>query len=73
MAFGTVQWFDPKRGIGFIISDDHIDVFVDIAHIKVSGLEALTKGQRIEFDIYWDQENNRARAARNIKIAKGHA
>jgi cold shock CspA family protein len=68
MTLGVVQWFDLKRGVGFIHSDDHMDIFVDLANVKASMLEDLIKGQRIEFDIYWDQENNKARAARNIKI-----
>lgn len=70
MTLGVVQWFDVKRGLGFIRSDDHMDIFVDSANIISSGLESIIKGQRIEFDIYWEQENNKARAARNIKILK---
>jgi cold shock CspA family protein len=70
MTHGVVQWFDLERGVGFICSDDHMDIFVDIANVKASMLEVLIKGQRIEFDIYWDQEKSKARAARNIKILK---
>jgi CspA family cold shock protein len=68
MITGTVQWFDPNRGVGFIRSDDGLEIFVDIVNVRISNLEILLKGQRLEFDVHVDQENNKAAAARNIKL-----
>jgi CspA family cold shock protein len=70
MTLGTVQWFDHKRGCGFVRSDEGEDIFVDLANVKASNLETIQKGERINFDIHRDPENNKAAAARNIKFVK---
>ena len=51
MATGTVKWFDPNRGYGFIRSEQGEDVFVHISAVEASGLQALEEGQAVEFDI----------------------
>ena len=51
MSVGTVKWFNPARGFGFIQPDDGTkDVFVHISAVERSGLGNLGEGQRIEFD-----------------------
>jgi cold shock protein len=51
MATGTVKWFDPNRGYGFIRPEQGEDVFVHISAVQASGLQALQEGQAVEFYI----------------------
>jgi cold shock protein len=51
MASGTVKWFDPNRGYGFIRPEQGEDVFVHISALQASGLQTLQEGQAVEFDI----------------------
>ena len=50
MAQGTVKWFNPDKGFGFIAPDDGTaDVFVHHSAIKTDGYRSLQDNQRIEF------------------------
>ena len=50
MAIGTVKWFDPRRGYGFIQPEDGLqDVFVHISAVERSGIGNLHEGQRVSF------------------------
>lgn len=52
MANGTVKWFNPTKGFGFIVSDEGgSDVFVHITAVEKAGLRGLQEGQRLSFDI----------------------
>ncbi|MFI4986539.1 MAG: cold-shock protein [Alphaproteobacteria bacterium] len=52
MAMGTVKWFKSDRGFGFITpKDGSRDVFVHIAALSQSGLERLTEGQQVEYEV----------------------
>jgi CspA family cold shock protein len=51
MASGTVKWFDPNRGYGFIRPEQGEDVFVHLSAVEASGLPTLQEGQAVEFDI----------------------
>ena len=51
MATGTVKWFDPNRGYGFIRPEQGEDVFVHISAVQASGLQTSQEGQAVEFDI----------------------
>lgn len=52
MSQGTVKWFDPKKGFGFIEVDGGSgDVFVHWRSIEASGFRSLEESQRVEFDI----------------------
>ncbi len=49
---GTVKWFNPDKGYGFIArTDGGPDVFVHQTAIKTEGFRTLQEGQRVEFDI----------------------
>ena len=51
MATGTVKWFDPKKGYGFIQPDDGgKDVFVHISAVENAGLSGLNDGQKVSYD-----------------------
>ena len=48
---GTVKWFNPVKGYGFIESDSGEDVFVRYSAVLSQGYKSLQEGQRVEFDI----------------------
>ncbi len=67
MATGTVKWFNPVKGYGFIQpSDGGRDVFVHISAVERSGLGTLTEGQRVSFDVTTERGKQ---AATNLKAA----
>jgi cold shock protein len=52
MAQGTVKWFNPTKGYGFIQpSSGGKDVFVHISAVERAGLSTLNEGQAIEYEI----------------------
>ena len=52
MASGTVKWFDPIKGYGFIQpSDGSRDAFVHISAVERAGLKSLREGQEVEYDL----------------------
>ena len=52
MSTGTVKWFNPNKGFGFITPDDGgQDVFVHITAVKDAGLETINEGDRVRFDL----------------------
>jgi cold shock protein len=68
MPSGTVKWFDPRKGYGFIQPDDGSkDVFVHISAVERSGLGQLVEGQKVEFDIERGQQGKTAAA--NLRAA----
>ena len=68
MPTGTVKWFNPTKGYGFIKPSGGgggKDVFVHISAVERAGLSSLNDGQAIEYEI----ENNRGKeSAVNLKI-----
>jgi cold shock protein len=65
MATGTVKWFNPTKGYGFIQpSGGGRDVFVHISAVERAGLNSLNEGQTVEYEI----ESNRGKeSAVNLK------
>jgi CspA family cold shock protein len=52
MATGTVKWFNPQKGYGFIQpSDGSREVFVHVSAVERAGLATLSEGQRLSFDL----------------------
>jgi cold shock protein len=53
MATGTVKWFNPTKGYGFIqpSGGGGKDVFVHISAVEQAGLSTLNEGQSIEYEI----------------------
>ena len=66
MATGTVKWFNPARGFGFIQPDDGSkDVFVHVSALERSDLAQLLEGQKVQFDV--ERGQNGKLAATNLK------
>ena len=56
MATGTVKWFNPNKGYGFIAPEEgDKDVFVHISAVEKAGINGLNEGQKVSFDT---SENN---------------
>jgi CspA family cold shock protein len=70
MASGTVKWFDPNRGYGFIRPEQGEDVFVHISAVQASGLQTLQEGQAVEFDI---QQGPKGPQATNLRPRQARA
>ncbi len=57
MAIGTVKWFNPVKGYGFIQPEDGSkDVFVHISAVERSGIGNLREGQKLSFDLERGQQ-----------------
>ncbi len=55
MTVGTVKWFNPVKGYGFIQPDDgDKDAFVHISAVEAAGLDGLREGQKVEFELISD-------------------
>jgi cold shock protein len=68
MAIGTVKWFNPTKGYGFIQPDDGSkDVFVHISAVEQSGIGNLQEGQKLSFDVERGQQGKVS--AVNLKTA----
>ena len=60
---GTVKWFNPEKGYGFIEVEGDKDVFVHYSEIQDEGFKTLDEGQEVEFEIV---EGNRGPQAANV-------
>ena len=52
MPVGTVKWFNPVKGYGFITPEDGgKDAFVHISAVERAGIGTLREGQKVEFEL----------------------
>ena len=66
MATGTVKWFNPQKGFGFIQPDNGgKDVFVHISAVEKAGLSTLNEGQTVEYE---EMPNKGKTSAENLKV-----
>ncbi len=67
MAIGTVKFFDAAKGFGFIQPENgEKDVFVHISAVQNAGMDSLSEGQRIEYEVVTERGKL---AASNLKNA----
>ena len=67
MAVGTVKWFNPGKGFGFITpKDGSKDVFVHISAVERAGLQRLAEGQLVEYEI--ERSPNGKTSATNLTV-----
>ena len=48
---GTVKWFSPQKGFGFIIDENGKEIFVHYSGLNMEGFKTLDDGQAVEFDV----------------------
>jgi CspA family cold shock protein len=68
MATGTVKWFNPTKGYGFIqpqTGGGGKDVFVHISAVEKAGLTSLNEGQHVEYELV---TNRGKTSAENLKV-----
>jgi CspA family cold shock protein len=68
MATGTVKWFNPTKGYGFIQPQGGgggKDVFVHISAVEKAGLTTLNEGQHVEYELV---TNRGKTSAENLKV-----
>ena len=67
MSLGTVKWFNPRKGYGFInVDDSEKDVFVHSNEITGAGFRnELYENQRVEFEIV---EGQKGPMAKDVKV-----
>ncbi len=67
MAIGTVKWFNPAKGFGFVAPEDKsTDVFIHISALERAGISGLVEGQKIEFELGTGRDGRTS--AENIKL-----
>ena len=65
MAEGTVKWFNPDKGYGFISREDGEDLFVHFSEIQMEGFKTLEEGQAVVFEVTTGQ--NGKQQASNVR------
>jgi CspA family cold shock protein len=67
MATGTVKWFNPDKGFGFIQPEGGgKDVFVHITAVQAAGLQTLNENQKVTYEVVTERGKQ---AAANLRLA----
>ncbi|TKJ36742.1 MAG: cold-shock protein [Planctomycetes bacterium B3_Pla] len=63
MSDGKVKWFNPRKGYGFIATEDGRDIFVHYSSISGDGYKTLVEGDPVTFDV---TEGDKGLRAENV-------
>ncbi len=67
MATGTVKWFNSAKGYGFIEPEDGSkDAFVHISAVERAGLNSLSEGQKVSYELQPGQQGKSS--AENLSV-----
>ena len=67
MAIGTVKWFNPTKGYGFIAPDGGgNDVFVHISAVEKAGYTSLVEGAKVSYELMTNRSGKQA--AENLRL-----
>ena len=67
MAQGTVKWFNPDKGYGFISQEGGEDLFVHWSEIQMDGYKTLDEGAKVEFEVT-QGDNGKLQASNVVKL-----
>lgn len=70
MPAGTMKWFSPEKGYGFVQPDgaaDGEDLFVHFTMVRIASLGLLDEGARVEFDVV---QGERGSQAANVGVVR---
>ena len=67
MAQGTVKWFNPDKGYGFISQEGGEDLFVHWSEIQMDGYKTLDEGAAVEFEVT-QGDNGKLQASNVTKL-----
>jgi cold shock protein len=68
MPTGTVKWFNPTKGFGFVQPDTGgKDIFVHISAVQRAGLQTLKEGQKVTYEIQTQKDGRQS--AENLVVA----
>ena len=68
MATGTIKWFNPTKGYGFIQPDDGgKDVFVHITDVQRAGIDNLREGDKLSYELQQGPQGKTS--ACNLRLA----
>lgn len=71
MKNGTVKWFNPDKGYGFIANDEGgDDVFVHYSAINADGFRTLNEGQKVTFDVEPDPKDEGKLRAVDVTVVE---
>jgi CspA family cold shock protein len=66
VATGTVKWFNPDKGYGFITQENGPDVFVHFSAIQGEGYRNLEENQQVEFEVTQGEKGPQATNVRPV-------
>lgn len=67
---GTVKWFDPRKGYGFVVGPDGQDVFVHFSCIEGDGFKVLKDGTTVEYDARFEGTRWKATRVKRLDDAE---
>ncbi|HSY85767.1 MAG TPA: cold-shock protein [Verrucomicrobiae bacterium] len=67
MPTGTVKWFNPTKGFGFVQPDTGgKDIFVHISAVQRAGMQTLKEGQKVTYEIQTQKDGRQS--AENLAV-----
>ena len=70
MLTGSVKWFDPKKGYGFLVGEEGKDVFVHYSCIEADGFRTLRDGDDVEYELRESDKGLQAARVRELQTIR---